>query len=159
LFLLSFLIPSARQQHTLTLEHVDKQTSVDAHSAESVVAAGWRTDNSDGTSETEKQRLSWQGRWDVNQAMADQIQVTVAHQQAQAIDRSVEDRTRTSVVGAPVPPVGSRQQRIRDITYTEQFWQAVIRPYQAPLMLSAPLGAACPSPSRPTFETMEHQTT
>lgn len=121
------LTPSAEQQHTLTLEHVDKQTTVDALSAESVVAIGWRTNDLLGTSATDKQRVSWQGRWSVKHTMADQIRMTIAHQDAKASERSVENRTRLSVVGSPMPAVGTTQGRIRDNTYSEQMWQAVLQ--------------------------------
>lgn len=121
------LTPSADQQHTLTLVQVDKQTTVDALSSESVVAIGWRTDDLLGTSATQKQRLSWQSRWTVDHLLADEVNVTVAHQRANANERSVENRTRVSIVGAPMPPIGSRQERIRDISYDEEMWQAVLQ--------------------------------
>jgi hemoglobin/transferrin/lactoferrin receptor protein len=121
------LTPSADQQHTLTLLQVNKESRVDAQSAESVVGLGWRTDDLLGTSATEKQRLSWQSRWTVEHQMADEVRFTLAHQRANANERSVESRTRVAIVGAPTPPVGSRQERIRDISYDEQLWQAVLQ--------------------------------
>jgi hemoglobin/transferrin/lactoferrin receptor protein len=113
------LNPSARQKHTLTLEHVDKHSSIDSLSARGP-SMGWRIHQLDGTTDMTRQRLSWDGRLKVGTPWADELRAVLAWQQTEARERTQED-----AVSLSNPNV--TRQRIRDVTYEERQLQVVLQ--------------------------------
>ena len=86
------LTPGAGQRHTLTLEHVDKSGEVEAYTARAT-SMGVATQDVDGTTDMERTRLSWDGRFKVNSAWADELRATVGYQQAESQEVSTERRS------------------------------------------------------------------
>ncbi|MCW5654762.1 MAG: TonB-dependent hemoglobin/transferrin/lactoferrin family receptor [Hydrogenophaga sp.] len=112
------LTPGGGQRHTLTLEHVDKRSEVEAYSGRSTTATG--TLDLDGTTDMQRTRLSWDGRFRVDgSAWADELRATVGYQEADSQEVSTELRTATP------------NNRSRDVTYTEKLWQAVLQAEKA----------------------------
>ncbi|MDR7095192.1 TonB-dependent hemoglobin/transferrin/lactoferrin family receptor [Hydrogenophaga laconesensis] len=111
------LTPGAGQRHTLTLEHVDKSGEVEAYTARSTTATG--TLDVDGTTDMQRTRLSWDGRFKVGSTWADELRATVGYQQSDAQEVATELRT-----AAPT-------YRVRDVTYTEKLWQGVLQAEKA----------------------------
>lgn len=107
------LTPGAGQTHTFTLEHVDKDTEVEGYTGRSPTASG--VQDLDGTSDMQRTRASWDGRFQLQSAWADSLRATVGYQQSESREWSRELRT-------AVPNV-----RERDVTYTEDLWQAVLQ--------------------------------
>ena len=107
------LTPGAGQTHTFTLEHVDKDTEVEGYTGRSPTASG--VQDLDGTSDMQRTRASWDGRFQLQSAWADSLRATVGYQQSESREWSREVRT-------AVPNV-----RERDVTYTEDLWQAVLQ--------------------------------
>lgn len=107
------LTPGAGQTHTFTLEHVDKDTEVEGYTGRSPTASG--VQDLDGTSEMQRTRASWDGRFQLQSAWADSLRATVGYQQSESREWSREVRT-------AVPNV-----RERDVTYHEDLWQAVLQ--------------------------------
>ncbi|MBL0917453.1 MAG: TonB-dependent hemoglobin/transferrin/lactoferrin family receptor [Hydrogenophaga sp.] len=107
------LTPGGGQTHTLTLEHVDKSSEVEALSARTATAAG--TLDLDGDTDMQRTRLSWDGRFAMDAAWADSLRATVGYQQSES--REVTRELRTAVPN----------QRVRDLTYQEDLWQAVLQ--------------------------------
>lgn len=112
------LTPGGGQRHTLTLEHVEKSGEVDAYTARAT-SMGVTTQDVDGTTDMERTRLSWDGRFKVNSAWADELRATVGYQQAESQEVSTERRS-----AAPT-------YRVRDVTYTEKLWQGVLQAEKA----------------------------
>lgn len=112
------LTPGAGQRHTLTLEHVDKSGEVEAYTARAT-SMGVTTQDVDGTTDMERTRLSWDGRFKVSSAWADELRATVGYQQAESQEVSTERRS-----AAPT-------YRVRDVTYTEKLWQGVLQAEKA----------------------------
>ncbi|QHE88657.1 TonB-dependent hemoglobin/transferrin/lactoferrin family receptor [Hydrogenophaga sp. BPS33] len=108
------LTPGGGQRHTLTLEHVDKSGEIEAYSGRSATATGVL--DLDGTSDMQRTRLSWDGRFKLGTAWADELRATVGYQQAES--QEVASELRTS------PPPTSRS---RDVTYNEKLWQGVLQ--------------------------------
>ncbi len=115
--------PEASQKHVLSLEHVDKSSSVDLLSSRGttvrlinpVVAAAVISQES-GNQNQIRDRLTWDAHYQLNQTWADRLQTVLSAQNADA-----KDNGRTSV--AVIPSV----IRLRDTTYSEQGWQAAIK--------------------------------
>lgn len=105
--------PGGGQTHTLTLEHVDKHSEVDVLSARTTTATG--TLDLDGSSDMQRTRLSWDGRFALDNAWADSLRATLGLQQSES--REVTHELRTT---APT-------NRSRDVTYQEDLWQAVLQ--------------------------------
>ncbi len=112
------LTPGAGQRHTLALEHVDKSGEVEAYTARAT-SMGVTTQDVDGTTDMERTRLSWDGRFKVSSAWADELRATLGYQQAESQEVSTERRS-----AAPT-------YRVRDVTYTEKLWQGVLQAEKA----------------------------
>jgi len=105
--------PGGVQKHTFTLERVDKDSEVEALSGRTATATG--TLDLDGTSDMTRTRLSWDGRWTLDQVWADELRAIVAWQGTDAREVATELRT-------TVPTL-----RQRDVVYDERLWQAVLQ--------------------------------
>lgn len=112
------LTPGGGQRHTLTLEHVDKSGEVEAYTARAT-SMGVTTYDVDGTTDMERTRLSWDGRFKIDSAWADELRATVGYQQAESQEVSTERRSATPTY------------RVRDVTYTEKLWQGVLQAEKA----------------------------
>jgi hemoglobin/transferrin/lactoferrin receptor protein len=85
--------PTASQRHTLTLESVDKTSDFNLLSlvskpplaATSVLSANAQTDN-------ERQRISWEGRFKLGGALADDIKSTLSWQNFKSREQFANDR-------------------------------------------------------------------
>lgn len=106
------ITPGGGQKHVITLENVDKRASYNLLSniakpplaATSTLAANAFTD-------MERTRLTWDGRWRLSTAVADELQAVVSWQSADAREYSFEDRN-------------TMADRVRDTTYEERTLQA-----------------------------------
>lgn len=107
------LTPGGGQTHTLAIEHVDKSVEVEALSARTATAAG--TLDLDGSTDMQRTRLSWDARFPMETAWADSLRATVGYQQSQSQEVARELRT-----AAP-------SFRVRDVSYEEDLWQAVLQ--------------------------------
>lgn len=107
------LTPGGGQQHTLTLERVQKDTEVEALSGRSATATG--TLDLDGTTDMTRTRFSWDGHWKPGAPWADELRAVVAWQGADGREVATERRTL-------MPNL-----RERDVAYKERLWQAVIQ--------------------------------
>lgn len=116
------LTPGGGQRHTISLEHVDKSGEVEAYHARAT-AMGFQTLDLDGTSEMQRTRLSWDGRFKVGSAWADELRANVGYQQAES--QEVTQEQRRNVVS------GALSSRSRDVTYTEKLWQGVLQAEKA----------------------------
>jgi len=105
------LTPGRGQKHTLTLEHVDKSSSVEAYTARSATG----TLDLDGSTDMTRTRLGWDGRFRLGKAWADELRATLGLQRAES--REVTQELRLS---APT-------SRSRDVRYAEKQWQAVLQ--------------------------------
>lgn len=109
------LTPGGGQRHAFTLEYVDKQADyvLLSNIARPPLAA---TSTIGATSFTDqaRARASWDGRWRLDAAAADDIQAVVSWQDVDAREYSFEDRFTAA-------------DRIRDTTYSERTWQAVLQ--------------------------------
>ncbi len=109
------ITPGGGQRHVVTLEHVDKKATYNLLSniarpplaATSTLAANSFTD-------MERNRLTWDGRWRLNTAVADEVQTTLSWQEADSREYSFEDRN-------------TSPDRIRDTTYNERTLQANVQ--------------------------------
>jgi len=107
------LTPGGGQRHTLSLERVQKDSEVEALSARTATATG--TLDLDGTTDLTRNRLSWEGRWPVDAAWADELRTVLAWQGADGREVATERRTATPTL------------RERDVAYEERLWQAVVQ--------------------------------
>jgi hemoglobin/transferrin/lactoferrin receptor protein len=106
------LTPGGGQRHVFSLERVDKRAEYNLLSniakppltANSTVAAHAFTDQ-------ERTRFTWDGRWKLGAALADELQAVLSYQKADAREYSFEDRNTAA-------------DRVRDTTYAEHTWQA-----------------------------------
>lgn len=105
------LTPNADQRHSFAFEHVEKTSRYDLLSgiakppfaAASVIGLDAKTDQ-------ERNRLTYDGRFRVNSALADNLQTVVSYQKADSREYIVEDRF-------------TSPDRIRDVTYDENTLQ------------------------------------
>ena len=106
------LAPGGGQRHVFTLEHVDKRADFDLLSAiakpplapTSVLFANAFNDMS-------RRRATWDGRWRLDAALADELQAVLSWQQANSREYTFEDRNTAA-------------DRIRDTRYDERTLQA-----------------------------------
>lgn len=118
------LTPGGGQKHTFTLEHVDKSGDVEAYSGRArttgrTPATSWDVTDLDGTSDTSRDRLSWDGRFKLGSGWADEVRAMVALQRSDSQEVTLERRTNLSSVVMPL--------RSRDVTYKENLVQAVLQ--------------------------------
>ncbi len=97
--------PNAAQKHTFTLEHVAKTNRYDLLSGHTATVS-----NLDAKTDMERERLTWDGRFQVNSAFADNLIGVVSYQRAHSREYAFEDRTVLA-------------DRVRDVTYDEATWQ------------------------------------
>jgi hemoglobin/transferrin/lactoferrin receptor protein len=121
------LTPEAGEKHTLTLEHVDKSSEVEGYTARSTVM-GFQTLDLDGTSDMVRTRLSWDGRFAVRSAWADELRATLGHQRSESQETTREQRLALAT--------RARSERSRDVSYSEDLWQGVLQAEK-----TTPLGA------------------
>lgn len=103
--------PSAAQRHTVTLEHVEKRSAYDLLTAVSkppLVAAS--TLRSDSFATLNRDRVTWDARYQVDAAFADRLQTVVSWQKADSREYTFEDRNTSA-------------DRVRDVTYFEKTLQ------------------------------------
>lgn len=124
------LTPGAGHQHTLTLERVDKSSQTEVYSGREAVAAGFRTLDLDADDDSQRTRLSWDGRFKLASDWADELRATVAYQRSKAQQVTLEQQRR---VAAP----NDLRSRSRDLSYSEKTWQTVLQAEK-----TRPLGAA-----------------
>ncbi len=107
------LTPGGGQRHTLTLERVAKDSAVEALSGRTTTATG--TLDLDGTTDMTRNRISWDGRWQLAAPWADEMRAVVAWQGADGREVATERRTASPTL------------RERDVTYEERLWQAMLQ--------------------------------
>lgn len=111
--------PGGGQRHTFTIEHVDKRSEVEAYTGRApAVTAATHVGDLDGTSSMERTRLSWDGRWRIQSAWADEVRANLGWQSSKSREATREFR--------PLQPAAT-QIRERDVTYTEDILQAVLQ--------------------------------
>ena len=115
------LTPGAGQRHVVTLEHIEKSSDVEllssrtprpfvgtpAQVAEAIV-------NEDSSRTSQRDRITWDARFALNAAWADNVKTILAVQQADARQLGTSQRN-------------SRPLRVRDNSYAEKTWQAGIQ--------------------------------
>ena len=115
------LTPGAGQRHVFTLEHIEKSSDVQllssrtprpfvgtpAQVAEAIV-------NEDSSRTSQRDRITWDARFALNAAWADNVKTILAVQQADARQLGTSQRN-------------SRPLRVRDNSYAEKTWQAGIQ--------------------------------
>ena len=115
------LTPGAGQRHVVTLEHIEKKSDVQLLSSRSVrpftgtpvqVAEAITDENSHRTSQ--RDRLTWDARFALNAAWADNVKTVIAAQQADARQFGTSQRDTLPL-------------RVRDNSYAEKTWQAGIQ--------------------------------
>lgn len=107
------LEPSAASKHVLALEHVDRAGEVEGYSGRSPNATG--VQDLDGTSEMQRTRLSWDGRFKTDTPWARDLRALLAYQVADSEQVATERRT-------VVPNL-----RQRKVTYQEKLLQGVLQ--------------------------------
>lgn len=111
--------PGGGQRHVFTAEHVDKSSEVEAYTGRApVVSAPAHVGDLDGSSEMVRSRVSWDGRFPVVSAWADELRAMVGYQASESRETTHEFR--------PLQPAAT-QNRVRDVTYNERILQAVLQ--------------------------------
>lgn len=111
--------PGGGQRHVVTAEHVDKQSEVEAYSGRApVISAATHVGDLDGSSDMVRSRVSWDGRFPVASAWADELRAMVGYQASESQEVTHEYR--------PLQPAAT-QNRVRDVTYRERILQAVLQ--------------------------------
>jgi len=118
------LTPGGGQKHTFSLEHVNRDGSVEAYTGRArttgrTPATSWDVTDLDGTSDMGRARLSWDGRFKPGSGWADELRAMVALQRSDSQEVTLERRTNLSGVVLPL--------RSRDVTYKENLVQAVLQ--------------------------------
>lgn len=114
------LTPGGGNRHTLTLEHVQRSSVTEVLSGRAVaLTAPTHVADLDGTDDMERTRLSWDGRWRLGTAWADEVRAVLGWQSAQSQQVATEIR--------PLQAVVANRTRVRDVTYSEETWQAVLQ--------------------------------
>lgn len=109
------ITPGGGQRHTLTFEHVNRDSEVEAYSGRAVSAtASTSVVDLDGNSDMKRTRLSWDGRFKVGSAWADEVRATLGWQDAESREVTYEKRL-------------SAADRSRDVHYTERTLQATLQ--------------------------------
>ena len=115
------LTPGAGQRHVFTLEHIEKSSDVEllssrtprpfvgtpAQVAEAIV-------NEDSSRTSQRDRITWDARFALNAAWADNVKTILAAQQADARQLGTSQRNTLPL-------------RVRDNSYAEKTWQAGIQ--------------------------------
>ena len=115
------LTPGAGQRHVITLEHIEKESDVQllssrtprpfvgtpAQIAEAIV-------NEDSSRTSQRDRLTWDARFALNAAWADNVKTVIALQQADSRQLGTSQRNTLPL-------------RVRDNSYAEKTWQAGIQ--------------------------------
>lgn len=111
--------PGGGQRHVFTAEHVDKSSEVEAYTGRApVVSAPAHVGDLDGSSDMVRSRVSWDGRFPVISAWADELRAMVGYQASESRETTHEFR--------PLQPAAT-QNRVRDVTYNERILQAVLQ--------------------------------
>lgn len=115
------LTPGGGQRHVITLEHIEKESDVQllssrtprpfvgtpAQIAEAIV-------NEDSSRTSQRDRLTWDARFALNAAWADNVKTVIALQQADSRQLGTSQRNTLPL-------------RVRDNSYAEKTWQAGIQ--------------------------------
>lgn len=112
------LRPAAGQKHVLTAEHVERKTDVNLLSSRARLPlagtpaqiAGAVLDERASAAMT-RDRLSWDGRFALGAALADNLQAMVGVQRASSSQHGTSD-------------LNTQPDRLRDVSYAERTWQA-----------------------------------
>jgi len=107
--------PSAASKHILALEHVDRSGEVEGYSGRLTDVRGVRVLDLDGSSEMQRTRLSWDGRFKTETPLARDLRALLAYQVADSEQVATERRT--------VAP----NLRQRQVTYQEKLLQGVLQ--------------------------------
>ncbi|MBA4265461.1 MAG: TonB-dependent hemoglobin/transferrin/lactoferrin family receptor, partial [Comamonadaceae bacterium] len=110
--------PDAGQKHTLALEHVDKSSEVEGYTGRTT-AMGFQTLDLGGTTDMKRTRASWDGRFKLGTAWADEFRATLGYQTAESRETTLEQRLALATRAA--------SSRSRDVTYSEDLWQGVLQ--------------------------------
>ena len=103
--------PGATQKHVLTVEHVEKNSDFDLLTSRSKPPlAATSVVKGDASTHAERSRLTWDARYRLDSALADQLQTVLSYQNADSRQLSVEHRLASAA-------------RVRDMTYDEKGWQ------------------------------------
>ncbi|MBX3587005.1 MAG: TonB-dependent hemoglobin/transferrin/lactoferrin family receptor [Ramlibacter sp.] len=106
------ITPGGGQKHVITLEHVEKKASYNLLSAVAKPPlAATSTLAADSFTDMKRDRLTWNGTWRLNAAVADELQATLSYQRADSREYVAEDRNTAA-------------DRVRDTTYNERTLQA-----------------------------------
>ena len=110
--------PGRGQRHVLTFEHVDRSSEVEAYSGRApTVNSATSVADLDGSSTMRRSRVSWDGRFRMAQAWADEVRAVVGMQSSEAREVATESR--------PLNPTQST--RVRDVTYSEDALQVMLQ--------------------------------
>ena len=113
--------PDASQKHAVTYEHVGRKSDVNLLSSRAplpltgtpAAIAGAILDES-ASNDLSRDRLTWDGRWRLNTAWADQVQTQLGYQHASSLQTGASDRN-------------TLPDRVREATYTESTWQGRVQ--------------------------------
>jgi hemoglobin/transferrin/lactoferrin receptor protein len=104
--------PGAGQRHALTLEHVDKSSEYELLTARAKPPlASTSVLSAESTTDMERSRATWDSRWQVDTAMADEVRAVLSYQDTHSREWAFEDRNTAA-------------DRVRDTTYDETTWQS-----------------------------------
>ncbi len=113
--------PDASQKHVVTYEHVGRKSDVNLLSSRAplpltgtpAAIAGAILDES-ASNDLSRDRLTWDGRWRLDTAWADQVQTQLGYQHASSLQTGASDRN-------------TLPDRVREATYTESTWQGRVQ--------------------------------
>lgn len=105
------LRPTAGQKHVLTFEHVDKKSVYDLLTSARTATVL----STDGFSTMDRNRLTWDAKYKLDAAVADNLQTVLSYQDAKSREFAKETRT------------GAIPLRTRDTHYQERTLQASIQ--------------------------------
>ena len=104
--------PNASQKHTLTFEHVDKKSSYELLTARAKPPlTATSVLQADAFTTMNRNRVTWDARYQLNASLADKLQTTLSFQDATSREYAFEDRNTAA-------------DRVRDATYQERTLQA-----------------------------------
>jgi len=103
--------PNADQKHVVTFEHVEKSASYNLLSSVAVAAtASTSVLGSTAKTDLDRNRLTWDARYQLGSTLADSLQTVLSYQAAGSREVATEDRNTAA-------------DRARDTTYDENTWQ------------------------------------
>lgn len=110
--------PNAMQKHVVTLEHVDKRSDINNLSSRAPLPltgtaaqkAGAVLDET-GSNQSTRDRITWDGRYTLDSALADRLQAVVGYQRASSVQVGTSD-------------LNTSPDRVREVSYSENTWQA-----------------------------------